>query len=72
MDADNEETDYTNLDVLSTVSCRRPIDPNSDNFDCDLAADVNKLVTVANTHKHTFTCYIYGGTHFFFYRQLSC
>ena len=49
------------LDV-SDVSCRHPINPNdykhnAHEFERKLAEDVNKLVTVANTHKCRSTCY---------------
>lgn len=35
---------------VSEISLRRPID----------FSDVNQLVKVANTHRHSFTCYKYG------------
>ena len=51
------------LDV-SEVSCKYAVDPshfkeNPSQFKAKLADDVNKLVTVANTHRHSQTCYKY-------------
>ena len=40
---------------------QRPIDPFSDNSGGNLLYDVNKLVKIANTHKHTYiNCMIAG------------
>ena len=50
------EFDTTGLDV-STVSCARPVDPDDAEFGTKLSLDVNSLVAIANTHRHTFTCY---------------
>ena len=41
------------------VSCKGPVNPAADDFHTKLAEDVNKLVKMANTHRHTFTCYKY-------------
>ena len=49
--------DHSSLEA-STVSYRRPVPP--ENFGRDLVEDVNSLVAVANTHRHTHTCYKYG------------
>ena len=50
--------DDTCLNV-SNVSCKRPINPADQDFDEKFTEDVNSLVAVANTHRHTFTCYKY-------------
>ena len=52
---DDFDAESTNIDV-SEVSCKRPVDPTEEEFESKLAEDVNKLVTVANTHRHSFTC----------------
>jgi len=47
---------------VSEVSSQRPIDPSLENFEQRLNDDVNKLVKVANAHRHSFTCYKYRKT----------
>ena len=47
---------------VSEISSQRPIDPSLENFEQMLNDDVNKLVKVANTHRHSFTCYKYRKT----------
>ncbi|XP_066919049.1 uncharacterized protein [Clytia hemisphaerica] len=54
----NDVETIPDVDV-SEISTKRPTDPSSDNFEKELADDVNKLVKVANTHRHSFTCYKY-------------
>lgn len=44
---------------VSEISLRRPIDPSTEDFSEDFS-DVNQLVKVANTYRHSFTCYKYG------------
>ena len=58
---DDIYTDNSNIDV-SQISCKRPVDPKDEEFKSKLAEDVNKLVTVANTHRHSFTCNKYRKT----------
>ena len=53
------DADHNNLNV-SEVSFARPINPVDPEFDSKFSNDVDRLVTVANTHCHTFTCYKYG------------
>ena len=55
----NPDTDFNNLNV-SKVSFARPVNPADPEYDSKFSDDVDKLVTVANTHRHTFTCYKYG------------
>ena len=45
------------LDNMDEVLCRRPCDPNSKNFPDNLKEDLEQLVPLVNTHKHTTSCY---------------
>ena len=42
---------------IDEILCRRPCDPNSKNFKKELKQDLENLVPIVQTHKHTNSCY---------------
>ena len=58
----NVDVDIQDVD-MSKILSQHPIDPSAERFEERLVEDVNMLVKVANTHRHSFTCYKYRKSH---------